>query len=90
MDLLFQLQWPASALTIVAAWLIASRARRTRVMGFWCFLISNALWMTWGWHQRAYALILLQVVLAILNIRGALKNDPDSSAKPGSQKQTFC
>ena len=65
--------------TVVAAWLIASQAKRKRKIGFWCFLLSNALWVAWGWHDRAYALIVLQIALAILNIRGAYKNEPESS-----------
>jgi hypothetical protein len=28
----------------------------------------------WGWHDHAYALIVLQLCLAFLNIRGAMKN----------------
>ena len=67
--------------TIVAAWLIASQAKRKREIGFWCFLLSNALWIVWGWHDAAYALIVLQIALAILNIRGAHKNEPAPSAK---------
>jgi len=35
----------------------------------------------WGWFARAYALIILQVCLAALNIRGAQKNDPIVSAE---------
>ena len=82
MDFLDLLQWPAMLVTVVAAWLIASQAKRKREIGFWCFLASNALWIVWGWHDHAYALISLQVALAILNIRGASKNEPDSGAKP--------
>ncbi len=67
--------------TIVAAWLIASQAKRKREIGFWCFLLSNALWIVWGWHDGAYALIVLQIALAILNVRGAHKNEPASNAK---------
>ena len=81
MDYLHHLQWPAMVVTIVAAWLIASQAKRKREIGFWCFLLSNALWVVWGWHDGAYALIVLQIALAILNIRGAYKNEPASSAK---------
>jgi hypothetical protein len=44
--------------------------------GFWIFLASNVLWIVWGWHDRAYALVVLQVGLALLNIRGVSKNDP--------------
>ena len=65
------------AATIVAAWLVASRHKRRRMIGFWVFLASNALWIVWGWHDRAYALIALQFALAALNIRGALKNEPE-------------
>ena len=81
MDYLHQLQWPAMIVTIVAAWLIASQAKRKREIGFGCFLLSNVLWIVWGWHDGAYALIVLQIALAILNIRGAHKNEPASSAK---------
>jgi hypothetical protein len=69
------IQWPAMVVTVVSAWLVASQAKRKRELGFWCFLLSNVLWIIWGWHDQAYALIVLQVSLAILNVRGAYKND---------------
>ena len=81
MDYLYQLQWPAMIVTVVAAWLIASQAKRKRKIGFWCFLLSNGLWVLWGWHDSAYALIVLQIALVILNIRGAYKNEHESSVK---------
>lgn len=71
------LQWPAMVVTVAAAWLVASRQRRKRTAGFWCFLLSNVLWGVWGWHQSAYALIVLQVFLAATNLRGVYKNDPE-------------
>lgn len=70
------LQWPAMVITLVAAWLVASQSRRRRSAGFWCFLASNVLWILWGWHAGAVALILLQVGLFALNVRGAWKNEP--------------
>ena len=70
------IQWPAMILTAVAAWLVGSQSRRKRNVGFWVFLLSNALWMVWGWHSQAYALVLLQVCLAAINVRGAQRNDP--------------
>jgi len=79
MDYLHQLQWPAMIATVIAAWLIASQSRRKRKAGFWCFLLSNVLWVIWGWHDEAYALIVLQVALAFLNIRGARKNEPGNA-----------
>jgi hypothetical protein len=59
--------------TVAAAWLIGSETRWKRNLGFWLFLASNALWIAWGWHARAYALIGLQFCLAALNLRGASK-----------------
>ena len=76
MNFLDLLQWPAMIVTVVAAWLIASQAKRKREIGFWCFLFSNALWIVWSWHDHAYALIALQIALALLNIRGLSKNEP--------------
>ncbi len=75
-------QWPAMAATVIAAWLVASQSRRRRTWGFWWFLASNLLWVVWGLHADAWALIVLQVCLAALNVRGARKNDPD--ARPAS------
>ncbi|MFT3717625.1 hypothetical protein [Pseudorhodoferax sp.] len=72
------LQWPAMAITLAASWLVASQARRRRSWGFWLFLLSNVLWIGWGLHARAPALIALQLGLAALNIRGARRNEPDA------------
>ena len=71
------LQWPAMVVTIAAAWLVAAQSRRKRTVGFWVFMLSNVLWSVWGWSQGAYALIVLQVFLAITNVRGVYKNDPE-------------
>ena len=75
MDIFDLLQWPAMAVTVLAAWLVASRSARRRMAGFWFFLGSNVLWVAWGWHDHAYALIGLQFCLAALNIRGVYKNE---------------
>ena len=77
MDYLNLLQWPAMLVTLVAAWLVASGSERRRNIGFWVFLLSNLLWVVWGWHAQALALIALQVGLAALNIRGAMKTGPE-------------
>ena len=75
MDDLNLIQWPAMAVTVFSAWLVASQSKRKREIGFWCFLVSNVLWIIWGLYDDAYALIALQVALAFLNIRGAFKNE---------------
>ena len=81
MEFLDLVQWPAMVVTITAAWLVASTEKRKRFVGFWLFLLSNVLWIAWGLHTDAYALITLQICLAAMNIRGALKAEPSSSAK---------
>ena len=73
------LQWPAMAATLLAAWLVASQRRRRRSIGFWIFILSNALWAVWGWHDGAYSLIALQLGLFLLNVRGAKKNEPEGT-----------
>lgn len=69
------LQWPAMAASLAAAWLVASRSAARRNAGFWVFLASNVLWVAWALHDDAWALIALQLGLAVLNVRGVLKND---------------
>ncbi|HYK22877.1 MAG TPA: hypothetical protein VEV42_19190 [Pyrinomonadaceae bacterium] len=73
------IQWPAMAVTVIAAWMVGSQKKFKRNWGFWLFLLSNVLWIVWGLQDRAYALIVLQLGLAFLNIRGALKNRVPSS-----------
>ena len=70
------LQWPAMLTTLLSAWLVASQSKQKRGLGFWMFIVSNILWVFWGWHDGAYALIAMQIGLLLLNVRGALKN-PD-------------
>ena len=77
MEWMNYLQWPAMAVTLLSAWLVAEQSKTKRQWGFWFFLLSNVLWVAWGWHARAYALILLQFGLAALNIRGVAKNERD-------------
>jgi len=68
-------QWPAMLVTLIASWLVASQSKRKRNWGFWCFMASNVLWVAWGLHDHAYALIALQLGLFALNVRGARKNE---------------
>jgi len=69
------MQWPAMLVTVAAAWFVASSSRTRRHIGFWLFLGSNALWVVWGLHSAAPALVALQIALAAMNIRGAMKTD---------------
>ena len=73
MEWLAWVQWPAMAVTVAASWLVGSNNKGRRNIGFWIFLLSNILWITWGVHDSAYALIALQVALGVMNVRGMLK-----------------
>ena len=79
MNRLDLIQWPAMLITVIAAWLVASQRKFKRNWGFWLFLISNLLWIVWGLDDGAYALIVLQIFLAFLNIRGTVKNQSQES-----------
>ncbi len=74
MDAVDWLQWPAMAVTLLASWWVASTHAWRRQLGFWIFLLSNGLWVAWGLHAQAYALVVLQIGLAATNVRGAWKN----------------
>jgi hypothetical protein len=72
------------AVTILAAWLIGSQRPGRRMTGFMCFSLSNVLWVIWGVYAGAYALIVLQVCLFLMNLRGLRKN---SKEKENEQSQ---
>lgn len=78
------LQWPAMLATVLAAWLVGSDREGRRGAGFWVFLASNALWILWGLHDGALALIALQLALAALNVRGAFKTEAKANATGAS------
>ncbi|MGJ9419581.1 hypothetical protein ACHAC9_17735 [Massilia sp. CMS3.1] len=69
------LQWPAMVVSLYAAFLIGSKKAGKRVFGFWMFILSNVLWIIWGVHDEAWALISLQVALMAMNVRGIFKNE---------------
>jgi hypothetical protein len=77
MDLM---QWPAMLATVLAAWLVGSDREERRKAGFWVFLASNVLWILWGLHDSAYALIAVQLALAAMNIRGVFKTEAKQQA----------
>jgi hypothetical protein len=79
------LQWPAMAATLLAAWLVGSQRKGRRELGFWVFIASNVLWIAWGWHDGAWALVALQVGLFALTLRGARKNDTDAAPETAGQ-----
>jgi len=67
------------AVSLYAAFLIGSQRAGRRVFGFWMFILSNLMWIVWGLHDGAWALIALQVALMAMNIRGIWKNDKSNT-----------
>lgn len=74
MSWLDYLQWPALIVTVIAGWMVSVPEKNKRNSGFWLFLFSNVLWAIWGFYAHAYALIALQLCLAITNIHGVISN----------------
>jgi len=87
-ELLNALQWPAMLVTLAAAWLVGGRSARRRSWCFWVFVLSNVLWCVWGAFTQSYALIVLQVGLFILNLRGVRKNEEDADSDAGSNSNS--
>jgi len=75
------LQWPAMAVTLCAAFLVGARHARRRTFGFYTFILSNLLWIVWGLHDEAWALIALQVGLCAMNVRAIVRNHKDAEAE---------
>ena len=82
MDYLDLIQWPAMAITLLASWRVGANGKGERNSGFWIFLVSNVLWIIWGVKSSAWALVVLQLGLMAMNIRGTLKTDKPAD-KPG-------
>ena len=75
MDYFSLLQWPAMIVNILSVWLLTSQSKGKRHTGFLLSLVSNLLWIMWGWHAQAFAVLGLQIALATLNIRGVRKTE---------------
>ena len=82
-QLLSLMQWPAMAVTVMATYLVASRHPGRRLAAFWLYLLSNVMWVVWGLHTDATALVVLQFCLAALNLRGAKKADASPEPQSG-------
>ena len=68
------LQWPASVIALLGAWLVGARDARLRFWGFWGFLVSNLLWVGWAFHDGAWALMAMQALFVATSVRGIEQN----------------
>nr|WP_232013084.1 hypothetical protein [Pseudomonas fluorescens] len=67
------MQWPAMAVTVISACFIGSHRVYRRMIAFWGFILSNALWVAWGLHAEVDAQIVLECLLLVTNARGFKK-----------------
>ena len=70
--------------TVAASYLVGSSLPERRLNGFRLFLLSNALWVAWGFHASAWALIVLQLALVPMNLRGARKTEDAAPQAAGN------
>ena len=82
-DYIDLVQWPAMMVTVIAAWFMGSQQPRRRMLAFWGFISSNALWVMWGLYAGAYGLIVLECVLLGMNARGFKKNFDNCRTRHG-------
>jgi hypothetical protein len=75
MDYFSLIQWPAMVINILAVWLLTSQSKGKRHTGFGLSLLSNLLWVIWGWHAQAFAVLGLQIALATINVLGVRKTE---------------
>jgi hypothetical protein len=75
------LQWPAMAVTLCAAYLVGARHALRRTFGFYTFIVSNIMWIVWGVHDGAWALIALQAGLLAMNVRAIIRNHREAEAE---------
>lgn len=71
---LSRLQWPAMVLSVLGSWFVADASPSLRLLGFALFLAANVVWVAWGWHTRAWALVIMQAVFTVTSIRGVWSN----------------
>lgn len=65
-------------INILSVWMLTSQSKGKRHAGFLLSLLSNLLWVIWGWHVQAFAVLCLQIALATLNIRGVRKTESNA------------
>ena len=63
------------AVSLAAAFWMGSKNPNKRILAFWLLIGGNLMWIGWGWGDEAWALIVLNVGLLALNIRGIRKNE---------------
>lgn len=65
-------------INILSVWMLTSQSKGKRHAGFLLSLFSNLLWVIWGWHVQAFAVLGLQIALATLNIHGVRKTESNA------------
>jgi hypothetical protein len=67
---LSDLQWPAMALSLLGAVLVASSLRQRRRAGFGVWVGSNLLWVVWGLNSAAWGFVVMQLAFIATSVAG--------------------
>lgn len=86
-DILALLEWPAMAISLVAAYLLGSINPTKRIVAFVMLIIGNVMWIGWGCGSDAMALIALNVGLMVLNVRAIFKNEHAKEEEQGGKHE---
>jgi hypothetical protein len=71
------LQWTATALALVGAWLTGDHLPFHRVIGFVLYILSDVLWIIWGVKNKKplpWGFITMYSVFTFLSARGVWNN----------------
>ena len=71
--------WLAFAVTLAGVWLLSKYKRS----GFMINVFGSFLWVLIGLHSRLYGLLVLNVVLLVLYLKGYLNWGGKEKAQPG-------
>lgn len=67
------LDWIGTIMVLIAAFILSSKKSskpKNRMYGFIFFLISNILWIPFAILLHAYGLLITQIILFFINLRG--------------------
>lgn len=68
------LQWIGMVVSLAGAWLTSGTTPRSRLLGFWMFLLANCLWGSFAVSIGAWGMVITQALFTCTSIRGIRAN----------------
>jgi hypothetical protein len=66
----YYLDWPAMAMALIGSYLVGNTSIISRRRGFIIYLVSNALWITWGVATHNWPLAIMSLAFCYTSGRG--------------------